>query len=163
MVAAAARTARLLATRDVDHVVLVGTAGAYAGGPPIGTVVCASRVGLVSGTALAGRGYVPLAPPPIDAVAVPSLAGVPSLPAVPVACATAITTDPDLAARIGAVWEVEHMEAFGVARACADVGVPFSVVLGITNVVGPDAHVQWRANRAVAEAAAAGAVRAWLA
>ena len=50
LVAAATATARLVATDRPDAVVLVGAAGAYAGGPPVGTVVVASEVLLGSDT-----------------------------------------------------------------------------------------------------------------
>ncbi len=150
MVRAAARMARLLAEQRPRHVVLVGTAGAYPvhGAPVIGEVVTAASVALASGTASLGLGYVPLAPPPVSAVPVPGLAP------HAVLCCTAITSDPSLAARLGFLATVEHMEAYGAALACADAGVSFSAVLGITNVVGPDAHAQWKAHRAQAEAAA---------
>ena len=36
--------------------------------------------------------------------------------------------------------------------------MPFVAVLGVANVVGPTAHEEWRANRALAEAAAREAV-----
>lgn len=157
LVAAATSTARLLAERRAAgrlpaRVVLVGTAGAYPGGPAVGAVVTARRVGQGSGTAALGLGYVPMAPEPVDAVALDGL------PAVDVLTCIAITTDPALVARHAAAWQVEHMEAFGVAWACARAGVPFSAALGIANEVGPDAHAQWRANRAAVEAAAVEAV-----
>jgi 3-methyl-2-oxobutanoate hydroxymethyltransferase len=44
------------------------------------------------------------------------------------------------------------------ALACQEAGVPFLAVLGIANEVGPQAHAQWRAHRAEAEAAARRAV-----
>lgn len=150
MVRAAARMARLLEVHRPARVVLVGTAGAYpvAGAPRIGEVVTASSVALGSGTAALGRGYVPQAPPPIQAVP----AG--GLPAHAVLCCTAITSDVDLAVALGVHATVEHMEAYGVALACQDAGVPFCAVLAVTNIVGPDAHAQWKANRAEAQAAA---------
>ena len=49
---------------------------------------------------------------------------------------------------------VEHLEAYGVAFACRESGVPFVVVLGISNVVGPDAHIQWLTHRDAAQDAA---------
>jgi purine-nucleoside phosphorylase len=156
VVPAGIATARLLASERPSAVVLVGTAGAYAGGPPVGAVVAARRVGLVSGTATLGLGYVPLPPPPVAAD--PELLRRLSLPEADVACLVAITTDPALATAIGASWQVEHMEAYGVAAACAAAGVAFAVVLGITNVVGPSAHAEWLANREACQDAAAGAV-----
>lgn len=161
MLVAGIATARLLASERPDAVIFVGTAGAYPGGPPVGSVVTARKFGVVSGTATLGLGYVPRAPEPLPAD--PDLLGALGLPLVDVACLVAITTDPALAARIGASWQVEHMEAYGVAAACAAAGtstgrIAFAAVLGITNVVGPSAHAEWRANREACQAAAAGAV-----
>ena len=67
-----------------------------------------------------------------------------------------ITTDDDVARRLaestGA--EVEHLEAFAVARACALAGVAFTTVLGIANLVGASGRAQWRENHERAAAAA---------
>jgi len=160
MLAAGVRMAELLAERRGRlpvRVVLLGTAGAYPdadGAPlhPLGGVVTATRVGLASASAATGRGYVPLPPDAVECVPVEGVA-----PAV-VACCTAITTDPAAARALGAIAGVEHMELFGVAHACARVGVPVMAVLGVTNLVGPEAHAQWKAHRAQAEAAARAAV-----
>lgn len=153
---AAIAAANLLATERPEALILVGTAGAYRGGPPVGSVVTARRVGLVSGTAVSGRGYVPRAPGPIETDA--GLRHALDLPEADVATLLAITTDAGLAEALAAEWQVEHMEAYGVAAACAAAGVPFAAVLGITNHVGPDAHAEWRANRVAAQSAAAAAV-----
>lgn len=155
VVPAGVAAARLLATDRPDAVVLVGTAGAY-GDVPIGAVVAARRVGLVSGTATLGLGYVPLAPPPLATD--PALRAALALPEADVATLVAITTDPALAGRIGADWQIEHMEAYGVAAACAAAGVPFVAVLGVTNRVGPAAHAEWKANRDACQRAAVAAV-----
>ncbi len=155
VVPAGIAAARLLERERPDAVVLVGTAGAY-GDLPIGAVIAARRVGLVSGTATLGHGYVPLAPPPL--VTDGALRGRLNLPEADVATLVAITTDPALATRLAADWAVEHMEAYGVAAACAGAGVPFAAVLGITNRVGPGAHAEWRANRDACQRAAVAAV-----
>ena len=156
VVPAGIATAALLARERPDGVIFVGTAGAY-GDIPIGTVVTARTVGLVSGTATLGLGYVPLAPPPLTTQLHADA------PLVDVATLVAITTDVALAARIGVTWQIEHMEAYGVAAACAAAGVPFGAVFGVTNRVGPDAHAEWRANRVACQAAAVAAVARMLA
>jgi futalosine hydrolase len=141
--------------------VLLGTAGAYPGGPPIGSVVVARRLGLSAGIAEAGLGYAPLHPAPLEADA--ALRARLGLPEADVLTVEAITTDPDLVVARAATWAVEHMEAYAVALAAAGAGVPFVAVLGISNEVGPWAHSQWRENRGDAEAAARHVVRSWLA
>lgn len=158
-VVAAASAAALIERIRPDGVVLIGTAGAYPGGPSIGSAVAASRLGLTWGVAVLGLGYVPRPPPPIEADAV-LLARLPDLPRHQVLTVGAITTDVAMAERLADGWTVEHLEAFGVAQACAQAAIPFVAVLGIANDVGPDAHVQWLTNRDAAQQAARDAVRA---
>ncbi|TNE87141.1 MAG: hypothetical protein EP330_19425 [Deltaproteobacteria bacterium] len=153
---AAARAAEILARRKPDSVVLIGTGGAYAGGPAIGEAIVASRVGMSYGVAAMGLGYVPRPPAPVECA--PELIERIDLPAHHVLTVSAITTDPTLADRIRDGWTVEHMEAFGVALACRNAGVPFTAVLGITNDVGPEAHTQWLTHRDAAQDAARKAV-----
>lgn len=153
---AATRAAALLARIRPSAVVLIGTAGAYARGPAVGSVIAASRVGLTWGVAALGLGYVPRPPAPIpcDAGLLDRL----DLPRHAVLTTGAITTDPALALRFGDGWTVEHLEAFSVAHACQEAGVPFVAVLGIANVVGPDAHLEWLANRDATQAATRAAI-----
>jgi purine-nucleoside phosphorylase len=135
---------------------LVGTAGAYEGGPAIGTAVAAQRVGLSWGVAAMGLGYVPRHPPTIDAD--PGLLARLAAPRHNVLTTGAITTDPALARRFADGWTAEHLEAYSVAHACREAGVPFAAVLGISNNVGPDAHVEWLTHRDEAQAAARAAI-----
>lgn len=157
-VRAALGAARLLAGERPSALVLVGTAGAYPGGPAVGSVVVARHIGLSEGIAELGLGYVPLAPGPITTD--DSLRRRTALPEVDVLTVDAITTDRALTAARGARWQVEHMESWSVAAAAAAVGVPFVALLGISNEVGPDAHAQWLAHRRTVEAAARAAARA---
>lgn len=151
-VRAALGAARWLATHTPTGVVLVGTAGAYAGGPAIGSVVVARRVGLSGGTSELGGGYTPLAPEPFETDAAwRAMAGVPEADVFTV---STITTHEGLAHRLAATWQVEHMETWSVGAACREAGVPFVAVLGISNQVGPGAHEAWLTHRAAAEAAA---------
>jgi purine-nucleoside phosphorylase len=159
-VRAAAGTARFLATERPNALVLVGTAGTYGAHPP-GTVVVATEVLLDPDVARLGLGYVPLPPAPLrcDAGLVASVR--PHVHAeARVLTVSAIANDPTLVTARAHDAEIEHMEAWAVAWACAEAGVPFVAVLGVSNAVGPGAHAQWRANREVAEAAARAAVAA---
>lgn len=150
LVAAAASMARVLAEARPERVVLLGTAGSF-GEVAVGTVVQGRRLGLGAAAVTLGLGYQPGAPAPLTGIDL-------GLPSADVLTNLAVTTDPDLAARFGADWQIEHMEAFGAAWACAAAGVPFGVVLGVTNRVGPSAHAEWRARRAAVEAATRAAV-----
>lgn len=163
MVMAGIAMAELLATRAArgalpSQVVLVGTAGAYPDGTgapraPLGSVAAAGSVALASASAVTGRGYVPRAPAPLG------LRTPPEVPALRVACATAITTDPAAARALAEQADLEHMELFGVALACARASVPLTALLGVTNLVGPGAHAAWRTHRDAAEAAARAVAR----
>jgi nucleoside phosphorylase len=81
-----------------------------------------------------------------------------------VATTLAITVDDASAARIvratGAA--VEHLEAYGVAVACASLGTPFGAIFGVANFVGAGAREQWRLHHHAAEARATDAVLRWL-
>ena len=144
-VVTAARMSTILRERQPSGVVMVGTAGVYQGGPAVGTAVVAERVGLSEGVAAMGLGYVPRAPQPLtcDARLLERLVG----PRVSVLTVSAITTDSVLAGRLSDGWQIEQMEAYGAAVACAQANVPFAAVYGISNVVGPNAHTQWLAYR----------------
>lgn len=156
-VVAAATAAQVIERDKPDRVVLIGTAGAYPGGPPIGVAVSASRVALSWGVAAMGLGYVPRPPEPVVCDA--AMGATLDLPEHAVLTVGAITTDPTLSRRIADGYTVEHLEAFGVARACFQAGIPFLAVLGITNDVGPDAHVQWLTHRDAAQQAARDAIQ----
>lgn len=66
-----------------------------------------------------------------------------------------VTTDDDVARRLAALGEVEHLEAFGVARACARFDVPCAIALGISNIVGAKGRDEWRAHHLEASKRAA--------
>lgn len=155
-IAAAARSAALICEHRPSRVVMIGSAGAYPGGPPIGAAIAASRVGWSYGVAAMGLGYVPLPPQPVDCD--PEMLSRLALPRHTVLTAGAVTTDPTLTSRLADGWTVEHLEAYGVAFACREAGIPFVGVFGIANEVGPSAHVQWLAHRDVAQDAARAAI-----
>ncbi len=141
-----------LSRRRCEGCLFVGTAGTYASGPPVGSVIVSRRLGYASATAVIGAGYVPVPPPVLDTPEwLRNLAGVTQADVVTV---DAITSSSAAAELLGHTWQVEHMEAWAVARAASEVGIPFAAILGIANEVGPHAHAQWLANRAAAEASA---------
>jgi hypothetical protein len=85
------------------------------------------------------------------------------LPLADVACPLAITASARAAATATRIsgCALENLEAFAVARAAAEVGVPFAAVLGVSNHVGPRGHRQWQQNAKLAAAAACDAVLAF--
>jgi purine-nucleoside phosphorylase len=160
---AAVNAAAVLARQPPRGVVLIGTCGSYIGGPPIGSVVVAQRTGWSAGVAAMGLGYVPRPPQPVlsDAAILESIPA--HIPRVSVLTTAAVTTDPTLANRLADGWACEHLEAYGVAAACAALNVPFVAILGVTNVVGPDAHLEWLTHRNHAQDAARAVARDLLA
>ncbi len=167
LAAAAAGAAVHVGELEPRAVVLVGTCGAYAGKDlAIGDVVVARQLRLVDSASLAGAAQFP-EPMTISTESDGAMMrGLTAAGIRPCCLATtlAITIDDAVAARIaeGAGADVEHLEAHGVAMACAARGVPFAAVLGVANLVGGRGRAEWRANHVRAEAAAAERVLAWL-
>jgi nucleoside phosphorylase len=155
------RMARLLERQRPTGVLFVGTGSAYPGGPAIGTACTARRIGLGDAVAQLGLGYVPR--PPAAQLCDRRLVDRLLLPEYDVLSLGSVTTDLQLAARLADTWQVEHLESFAAAFACAEMDVPFAVVLGIVARAGPDAHAQWLTNRGAAREAAQAAVRPLLA
>ena len=174
-VEAAVGASRAIARWRPEHVIFVGTAGVYPGptsrSARIGSVAVAADLRAVSTAALRGHSYV-AGPQPMRAQAASKLSAelVRGLPGTPrrtsiVACPTAITRSAALARRIAADTGAafENLEAFAVARAAAAAGVDFAAVLGVSNVVGPSGHREWRVNHDAASHAACALVAAHLA
>jgi len=169
-VAAAARTAGLLATRRPDRVLLVGIAGRLDERLPIGsarrfdTVAC---FGIGAGT---GEGFLTAAALgwpqwPGDAGGSHAISDAIELAegaddAVPAsglllsACAaSASNADVELRRRVFPAAVAEDMEGYGVAIACRLAGVPLDIVRGISNTAGDRDHAGWRIDEALAAAA----------
>lgn len=169
-VAAAARTAALLAALRPARVVLLGIAGTYdLAAHPLGSAIefdeCAIEgVGVGEGRAL-------LAPPALGFPQWPGREGL--TPAIfdRVTLATApragrprllLTTCAASADPAQALLRrerfpeaiAEDMEGFAVASACTLAGVPLRIVRGISNAVGDRAPANWRIPAALAAARA---------
>jgi nucleoside phosphorylase len=150
-------------------VVAVGTCGAYAGSSlAIGQVVVARRVRLVDPSALRGLSEAPQSmcvSRDAHAPMAQHIAGSAGARTVDVATTLGVTVDDATAAAIAQATgaEVEHLEAYGMATACAVFGVPFGAVLAVANGVGVRARAEWREHHRAASAGATGAVMRWLA
>jgi nucleoside phosphorylase len=163
--AAAGAATRLVALRP-RGVVLVGTCGAYDGSIPIGGVAVGGRLVLAE-PAVARREAAFPEPMSIEVEADPALvAGLSSHGGKVVAVATtlAVTTDDALATLLteSTRCQVEHLEAYGVAAACAAEGVPFVALLGVANGVGSRGREEWRMNHRAASAAAIAVLVEWM-
>jgi len=153
---AALGTARLIAKHAPKTVLLLGTAGATRQfSTALGAVIVATETRLVDGATVEGRAAMPYASEAIamDAEWVERFASAGATKAL-VANTLGITTNDELADKLAAAAQVEHLEAYGVARACEQANVRCAIVLGISNLVGSEGRAQWRANHLSASAAA---------
>lgn len=153
----AAHVTRCILQQRPGLVVLLGTCGAAPGsGIHIGDAIAGASVRLVDPCVIAGRAAMPYAKEEVgldDAIqaAVVACGG----RAATIANTLGVTADDALAAELAPLGEVEHLEAYGVARACQLASVRCAVVLGVANLVGARGHEGWRANHVEASARAA--------
>jgi futalosine hydrolase len=169
-VAAAARTAGLVAERRPDRVLLVGIAGRIGDSLRVGEARRFSEVACYGVGAGTGDGFEPagaLGWPqwPGDPAAGGEIGDVIMLtpatsPADPpaglllTACAASATAA-DVALRRAAfpAAVAEDMEGYGVALACRLAGVPLEIVRGISNTAGDRDKARWQIEPALAAAA----------
>ena len=160
LVEASIAMTQCVAREEPTAALLLGTCGTFGTEPGVvGTVVAAARVRLVDASVLEGSAALP-APMPAEATFDRGLhdalvrSGARS---VQIANTVGITTDDALADRLarGCAADVEHLEAFAFARACASARVPCAAALGVANVVGAKGRAEWLAGhvRASQEAA----------
>jgi nucleoside phosphorylase len=85
-------------------------------------------------------------------------------PVADVATTLGITTDDGLAATLARLTgaTVEHLEAYAVALACAQHGIPFVAALGVANVVGSGGRAGWLANHEAASKSVNALIAAWI-
>jgi nucleoside phosphorylase len=170
---AAVGGAMQLAEHAPRVVVLVGTCGAYriagdasASVLAIGDVAVPARLRLTAPCVVDGLAQFP------DPMSVSLDAHAPTVEGLlraggrpgDVVTTPGITVDDAAAARVARATgaRIEHLEAHGVATACAARGVPFAAALGVANDVGSGAREQWRSYHRAAAAAAIAVVTRWL-
>ena len=171
-VAAAARTAALIAAYAPARVLLVGIAGRLDARLDIGAAYRFDRVACYGVGAGSGDGFVPA-----EALGWSQWLGDPADPAAVVGdmihlpmdvvgrglahgllltvCAASATAE-DVARRtkLFPAAVAEDMEGFAVALACRLAGVPLTIIRGISNTAGDRDHSRWRVPEALAAAAA---------
>lgn len=170
-IAAAARTAALVAGTRPERVLLVGIAGrlddrlALAAAYRFGRVACYG-VGVGSDDEFQPAGAVgwphwpgdPAAGTPLlgDLIGCdPDVANPRGERLLLTACAASATAaDADLRRRAFPAAEAEDMEGFGVACACRLAGLPLDIVRGISNTAGDRNRSRWRTEPALEAAAA---------
>jgi purine-nucleoside phosphorylase len=140
-VTAAAATARLLAERQPEAVLFLGTCGRYDARLAMFEGLWASEAVSTSLEELRGGAYRP----GLEQVRWASTLVGP-LPVHPVAVPPAITKTLEGAALLALVAPVEHLELTGVFAACHAAGLVCGGALVVVNDVGPEAQTQWKAN-----------------
>jgi futalosine hydrolase len=165
--AAAAGTARLLASGDYRAVVSVGIGGGFAGRVgPGGTALATESIAADLG-ADSPDGFLPLSELgfgadryPADGTLFEALRSVlPSAVTGPVLTVSTVTGTASGTAEMRRRYPdavAEAMEGFGVATAAAGAGVPFAEIRTVSNVVGPRDRGAWRIGAALAALADVG-------
>jgi len=171
LVAAAARTAALIAAHAPTRVLLVGIAGRYDDRLAIGAAYRFERVAcfgvgvgsderFVAAGALGWHQWPGDPPSPATVIGDVIDCGWPSAAAAAdgglllSACAAAASPG-DVAVRTKLVpaAAAEDMEGFAVALACRLAGLPLEIVRGISNTAGDRDHAHWQIPRALTAAA----------
>lgn len=170
-IAAAARTAALLAAHAPAHVLLAGIAGRFDERLPIGSAHLFSEVACFGVGAGSGASFEPA-----DALGWPQWPGDPPDAKAAIGdlitCASKIADDPPAAGllltacaaaadatdvanrrRLFPTAVAEDMEGYGVALACRIAGVPLRIVRGISNTAGDRDQSRWQIAPALAATA----------
>lgn len=138
---------------------LIGTCGGFGGRAlASGAVVAGESVRLADGSVALGTAALP-GPMPfhvtLDGAIHDALVGA-GARSVQIANTLGITVDDALATRLAAGGgDVEHLEAFAFARACARAGLPCGAALAVANDVGSNGRAQWLAGHVGASGSAA--------
>ncbi len=160
-VAAAAATAEILsssiAAGEIPSVLFIGTAGSVDEVPRF-TLVSATSTMFSDAGVCSGRAYLPAgAIEPIlsderKGRKILEMVGEASVRFASIYSSPSITSDATLARELADRTQArfENLELFGVASAAARFGVPWNAVCPVTNIVGPDAHAEWKKNATAA-------------
>jgi len=170
-IAAAARTATLLATVQPARALLVGIAGALDPRLEPGCAAAFSAVACYGVGAGTGSAFLPAAEmgwpqwpgdPPEDAAAIGDVlpcafpaaasAAQPSRLLLTACAASASPDDVTLRRRLFPDAVAEDMEGFGVAAACRMTGVPLTIIRGISNRAGNRDVATWQIPQALTAA-----------
>ncbi|MCL2723416.1 MAG: hypothetical protein FWD69_03175 [Polyangiaceae bacterium] len=157
LVEAAIGASRGIALLAPTHVLFVGTCGTLLPNIGIGQVVVGADARLIDVASLSGAAEIPDLMPcevAFDRI-LHDAACVAGAQSVHIANTASITVDEALAALLAQHADVEHLEAFAFARACAVHGVASGIVLGVANEVGPRGRAQWSEHHVTASARAA--------
>ncbi len=154
LVEAAIATTQCIMSHRPDGALLLGTCGAFtSAGLALGAVVAGADVRLADASSALPE------PMPSHATfdrAVHDALVAAGARSVQIANTLGVTTDDALATRLARGGsEVEHLEAFSFARACARADVPCGAALAVANAVGSGGRAEWLATHERASASAA--------
>lgn len=166
-IAAAAKTAQLIAQSRYRIVILVGIAGSYCASLPIGSACLFEQVscwGVGAGSGKEFRiapeiGFSQLSEETPERAARDLINLEPTLPKqtrrLLLTCCAAAQTEDDCLQRLGHFPEAvaEDMEGFGVALACQAAGIPLAIARGISNRAGDRRVSGWAITPALNAAA----------
>lgn len=172
-IAAAASTARMLATEEYDLVICAGICGGFVGQAEVGSLVVASEIICADLGAETLEGFLSLdelgfgqARVPVDQELVASVteamqaAGLPARKGAVLTLSTVTgtpETTAELLARVpGAA--AEAMEGYGVATAAVDCGLSILEIRAVSNAIGPRDKSAWRIKDALGALEAASSV-----
>ncbi|MBM3382248.1 MAG: hypothetical protein FJY29_07390 [Betaproteobacteria bacterium] len=135
-----------------DAVFFLATAGAYASQHALESAHFVSAVSWCDGDLLRGDSYLPGLKSGYERLQ----AGLEPFSSATLSALSTpgITLAPELSRVLAGQGDFENLELYGVALAAEDFGVPWGAVLGVSNVVGPEAHPQWREHHLKASHAA---------
>jgi nucleoside phosphorylase len=170
MAVAGPATARGILATQPRAVLLVGSCGVY---PNLSQyrphdVIVSSRISLVDHAVNAGRSVFP--GPMQTTIDCNSLlaAGLAAaggrVSTAPIACTVAQTVDDTVAASVHPTTgcDAENLEAFAVGMACRASDLPFTAVLGVSNIVGSTGQHDWKQFQRAAVNAAAEVIVTWV-
>ncbi len=153
--------ANLLAELKPTRVLLLGIAGSIGNSCQIGEVVCGSSVRLFGVGVGSGKNFQPVERTdlakivnynPILMLDSSSVCQVRTLATGSLLSVTAVSCDEaEVGEKVAAYPDVvaEDMESYAVAVACAQQGIGFSVLRGISNVAGVRDKSQWQISKAL--------------
>jgi hypothetical protein len=123
-------------------ILFVGTAGILGPFSNPWLVTVESVEWLPTGDRL-GHSYSVPKHPPLSTRSIPSL--VAKLPVARCFCGPSVSIDSQVVETL-TVSSIENIELYGVAQRILPCARSFSVILGVTNAVGPESHAQWKSN-----------------
>lgn len=170
--AAAAGTARLLATTSYDAVISAGIAGAFPGRAALADTVLAHRSIAADLGTESPDGFLPIDALgfgtntlPADSPLLKSLQqALPQAITGDILTLTTVTGTAETTARLAKAHPeavAEAMEGHGVATAAAAAGIPFAELRTISNLIGPRDRESWRLTEAFAALSRAAASLPW--